>query len=283
MIIPSGTGPVAFNLGDHNVMYFQTSTQNCLPHIRQDHALAYIYSGKLLVQDGESELTGHDGESIFIRKNHRIRLSMEEREDKNIQILFLMLNRNVLLDFYQKLSSGSIRSSGQHFAESFLKYSGRIDIQSLFLSMVPYLNASRPPGDSVLELKLHEAIYALLATGDGIESVLFDFADPWKIDILDFLSKNYRYNLSIKEFALYTGRSVAAFKRDFKKISELTPQRWLTKKRLETARQQLHEGKKVSDVYLDLGFVSLSHFSTAYKKEYGVSPTRMMHAQRMGL
>ncbi len=282
MIIPLKEEPVAFNLGDNNVMYFQTSTQDCLPHIRHDHTLVYIYSGKISVQDGENELTGQDGDSIFIRKNHRVRLSMEEGEDKKTQILFLLLNRNVLMNFYHKLSKRKLRSSGRNFTESFLKHSGRADIQSLFLSMIPYLNASRQPGSQVLELKLHEAVYALLATGKGIESVLFDFATPWKIDILDFLNKNYTYNLSINEFALYTGRSVAAFKRDFKKISELSPQRWITKKRLETAHQQLNEGKKVSEVYLDLGFASLSHFSTAYKKEYGISPNKMIHTHRIG-
>ncbi len=281
MTIPPNTRTAAFNLGDYNVMYFQASSQQCLPHIQLDHSLAYVYSGRLIVHDGESELTGHTGDSIFIRKNHRIRLAMEE--DKGIQILFLILDRNVLLEFYQQLcKDGHIQHGEQRFTASFVKLSGRIDVDSLFLSMAPYLGASEQPSDPVLRLKLHEAIHALLATGKGIESVLFDFAAPWKIDILDFLHKNYMYNLSIKEFARYTGRSVASFKRDFNKISEWTPQRWITKKRLETAHRLLNEGKKVSDVYLDLGFTSLSHFSTAYKKEYGVSPTGMAHTQRVG-
>lgn len=52
---------------------------------------------------------------------------------------------------------------------------------------------------------------------------LFDFTDPWKIDILGFMEKNYAYDLTIEDIAHYTGRSLATFKRDFKKVSDLSP------------------------------------------------------------
>jgi len=57
--------------------------------------------------------------------------------------------------------------------------------------------------------------------------ILFDFFDPWKIDLMEFMNRNYQYPLSLSEFAKYTGRSLATFKRDFAKFSPLTPQKWL--------------------------------------------------------
>ena len=42
-----------------------------------------------------------------------------------------------------------------------------------------------------------------------------------KIDLLEFMEKNYAYDLTIEDIAHYTGRSLAAFKRDFRKISDL--------------------------------------------------------------
>jgi AraC-like DNA-binding protein len=95
-----------------------------------------------------------------------------------------------------------------------------------------------------------------------------------KIDILNYLNENYMYDLSMEDIASYTGRSLAAFKRDFGKISAIPPQKWLIQKRLEKARRKIeHDGKKVSDVCFEVGFKNLSHFSTAFKREYGVSPT----------
>ncbi len=82
--------------------------------------------------------------------------------------------------------------------------------------------------------------------------------------------------LSMEQIASFTGRSLATFKRDFKKISSLTPQKWLIKKRLEMAYIKLkEEGKKVQDVYMEVGFKNPSHFSTAFKKQYGISPTEV--------
>lgn len=120
-----------------------------------------------------------------------------------------------------------------------------------------------------------EAIYAMLEQSDNFYPILFDFADPWKIDILEFLNKNYMDDLSIEEIAAYTGRSLSTFKRDFKNISNLSPQKWLTKKRLEVAYQKLKEGKKVQEVYVEVGFKNPSHFSTAFRREYGIPPTEV--------
>ena len=80
--------------------------------------------------------------------------------------------------------------------------------------------------------------------------------------------------LSMEEMAYYTGRSLATFKRDFKKVSELTPQKWLIHRRLEAARDLiLKGGRKVSEICYDVGFKNLSHFSKLYKEMYGMAPT----------
>jgi AraC-like DNA-binding protein len=116
----------------------------------------------------------------------------------------------------------------------------------------------------------------LLNSSEQFYPILFDFADPWKIDLLEFLNENYMQELSMEQIATFTGRSLATFKRDFKKISSLTPQKWLIKKRLEMAYIKLkEEKKKAQEVYIEVGFKNLSHFSTAFKKQYGIPPTEI--------
>lgn len=105
-------------------------------------------------------------------------------------------------------------------------------------------------------------------------ATLFDFNEPWKIDILDFMNHNYMCKLSVEELAHYTGRSLATFKRDFKKISDLTPEKWLIRKRLEVAYNMMQKGDmKIADIYTQVGFKNRSHFSSAFKKQYGIPPT----------
>lgn len=59
-------------------------------------------------------------------------------------------------------------------------------------------------------------------------------------------------------------------------MSELTPEKWLMRKRLEVAYHLLkEERRKVVDVYAEVGFKNSSHFSTAFKKRYGIPPTAL--------
>lgn len=91
--------------------------------------------------------------------------------------------------------------------------------------------------------------------------------------LLPFMEANYTQDMTLEEFATYTGRSLATFKRDFAKLSDLSPEKWLIRKRLDKAYEMLRDGKlKPSEVYYEVGFKNRSHFSIAFKRQFGVSP-----------
>jgi AraC-like DNA-binding protein len=142
--------------------------------------------------------------------------------------------------------------------------------------MLPYFNSPVAPAPEIIKLKLTEGAYVLLNTDKNFYSALFDFSEPWKIDIFTYLNENYMYDLSMEEIASFTGRSLASFKRDFKKISNLPPQKWLIEKRLNVAFDKIrNEHRKASDVCFEVGFKTLTHFSKAFKKQFGYPPTRI--------
>ena len=67
--------------------------------------------------------------------------------------------------------------------------------------------------------KLEEAIHILLEQEDSLEQCLFDFADPGKTDLREFMLRNYMFNIPINKFAELTGRSLSTFQRDFFRYS----------------------------------------------------------------
>lgn len=158
--------------------------------------------------------------------------------------------------------------------ESVVKLPRRPEIESLFSSMIPYFDPSVEPKEDLMRLKLKEELLVLLHMNERFAPTVFDFTQPWKIDILDFLNQNYMYEFTLEELAHFTGRSLATFKRDFKKVSELTPQKWLIRKRLEVAFEKMKStGAKVQQVHADVGFKNASHFTTAFKKQFGIPPS----------
>lgn len=75
------------------------------------------------------------------------------------------------------------------------------------------------------EIKDAEGLYTILNTDISLYASLFDFVDQWKIGIMDFMEKNYKNELTMKEMAYYTGRNLSTFKRDFSLVSNLTPEK----------------------------------------------------------
>lgn len=150
-------------------------------------------------------------------------------------------------------------------------------LNGLFSSLEQYFDAQQYPSKMLMEAKMEEAVFMLLQLHPELTRTLFDFTETWKIDLKEFMDKNYKCDLTIEQFAHYSGRSLSSFKKDFAQIFHLTPSRWIVRRRLEEAHHLIEKfGKKPSEVYWEVGFKNLSHFSTAFKKEYGVSPSAMV-------
>jgi len=150
-------------------------------------------------------------------------------------------------------------------------------LKGYFQSVVPYV---RNPSDTITNeigiLKAKEAVKLLIHSMPELSNLLFDFSEPHKIDLEKFMLSHFHYNRPVKEFAELTGRSLAGFKRDFQKIFDMAPRQWLQEKRLMEARNLIeNRNKKPSAIYLDLGFESLSHFSTSFKKKFGRTPSEL--------
>jgi AraC-like DNA-binding protein len=253
---------------------FSDYSEKCI-HATPEHTLVYLYSGEQVIEDRNKKITLKAGECAFIRRNHRLTMYKNSIGEELYKGISLTFKRHLLREFYSRMNKADIPKKIPVREDNVFKIEPRADITSLFQSLTPYFDEDVKPTEGVVNLKLQEGIYALLNNAEFFYPVLFDFTEPWKVDMLEFLGENYMDDLTMEQISAYTGRSLATFKRDFKKISSLSPQKWLIKKRLEVAYTKLKEGKKIQEVYVEVGFKNPSHFSTAFKKQYGISPTEV--------
>ena len=252
---------------------FSDYSEKCI-HATPEHVLVYLYSGEQVIEDRNRKITLQAGECAFIRRDHRLKMYKNSKGEELYKGISLTFKRSVLREFYSKMDKTEVPKNVAVSDDYVFKLQPSPDLKSLFQSLTPYFDSNIKPTEGVTHLKLLEGIYALLNNNEQLYPILFDFAEPWKIDLLEFLNENFADELTMEQIASFTGRSLATFKRDFKKISNLTPQKWLIKRRLEMAYIKLkEEGKKVQDVYIEVGFKNPSHFSTAFKKQYGKPPT----------
>lgn len=264
---------VIFNYNNVFYSFFYDDTSGCT-HRSREFAMNYVYSGEMVVDNGHERIHVGKGECVFIPRDHHITLYKRTCDGERYCGIFLMFTRAFLKEMYDKFGRREIPADMPKLDSGVIKLPRTAEIASLFASMTPYFDPEVKPHDDFMQLKLQEGLLALLHIDRRFAPTLFDFNEPWKIDILDFMNRNYMYEFTVEELAHYTGRSLATFKRDFKKVSDLTPEKWLIRKRLEVAYALMKEGgRKIADVYTEVGFKNQSHFSSAFKKLYGVAPS----------
>ena len=81
--------------------------------------------------------------------------------------------------------------------------------------------------------------------------------------------------LTIDELAFLCNMSVSSFKRHFVSLYKTSPKKYFTGNRMSKAKRMLDLKKTPSEIYHELGYESLSSFSTEFKKYFGLSPRQL--------
>lgn len=241
--------------------------------IAEEHSIVRVLSGELKVIQFDKTYIFGAGEMLLLPRNRLATLIKEEKDGLPYKAIVIRLTNNVLRAFYEHKKTPIVERFKK---DNLIPLKKSILLDSLFASMLPYFDLEYKLPQNLSELKIQEAITILRSLDKDIDDVLSDFSEPHKINLVEFMEHNYIYNMPIEKFGYLTGRSLTTFKRDFKKAFNTTPQKWLTQKRLELARYQLIEkNRKPIEVFYEVGFENLSHFSFAFKKQFGQSPTEL--------
>ncbi|UKB83453.1 AraC family transcriptional regulator [Chryseobacterium sp. MEBOG06] len=234
------------------------------------NALSMVISGEMELNDGEYRKVFRSGDVYLVRKNQLLKFLKRPGEEMGFKSLSIRFDDEMLKDMrreedfviQEEIKSPVFTDLSQvphlkYFMGSLLQYQSLLENKSPELAL----------------LKQKEALLLLFSHDPSLKNVLYDVSEPYKVNLEEFMQKNYHFNVKLDRFAYLTGRSLASFKRDFQKVFGITPGKWLLQRRLQEARYLLEKGKRASDVYLDLGFEDLSHFSFAFKKQFGLPPS----------
>jgi AraC-like DNA-binding protein len=238
-----------------------------VPH----HVLSYTLTGNAEVYLDGRTYSFSDGDFHFTRRNQLARFVKYPPPGGEYRSVAIMIDEDTLRSIGKEQD---LHMDQPYTGEGMLRLKPHPLLINYVESLKPYMNEAAPISKGLITLKAKEAIMLLLETNPVLKDVLFDFSAPGKIDLEAYMNGHFRFNVEMKRFAYLTGRSLATFKRDFEKIFHTSPSRWLQQRRLKEAWYLLKErGMKASDVYLEVGFEDLSHFSYSFKKTFGVPPS----------
>ena len=88
-----------------------------------------------------------------------------------------------------------------------------------------------------------------------------------------YIEKNLDSDISVFNLAKLAGYSENHFRVQFKKITDMSPLKYVNLKKVDAAREMLMDNKKsITEIAFDLGFSSCQYFSTFFKKQTSFTP-----------
>ena len=97
---------------------------------------------------------------------------------------------------------------------------------------------------------------------------------PRKLNrIMEKIEEDLAVDLSLSQLADLGGLSIPHFCRAFKQTTGCPPYAFIIRRRIERAKESLrYSDMPITNIALDCGFSSSSHFTNAFRREVGMSP-----------
>ncbi|NIJ54462.1 helix-turn-helix domain-containing protein [Dyadobacter arcticus] len=269
-----------FNCGQSLITAFNCPMEARLMKTRfadlwtQYNYLFYVIDGEKTWHTARGSYHIQKDSCVFVRKGGFI---LEQLMDTGFCVMLFFIPDQFICDTLYSRTKPLQKYEQQHEPVMLLESSEML--QGFFLSMSAYFAGMEDPDPSLLELKFKELV--LNIADNAVNKDLLSYFctllhRPQAILLQRVMEDNFCYNLKLDVYAELSNRSLSAFKRDFEKIFNCTPGKWLLEKRLQYALHLLsNQHKTVGEAAFESGFESASHFSRAFKTRFGKGPAAM--------
>lgn len=230
------------------------------------------------LMEGQKEVFGRTN-SIHVENNSFLlmesgRCLMTEKlssEQKSYRSMLLFFSNDDIFNFIRK---HDIAANPVLNEKSVYSFCYDAFIKSYLQSVIEISKLPKAKQNKLLPLKLDEILlYLVDAYGSGFLMSMMHQNNQKDQKLIAVVEANKLNKLSIKELAFLCNMSVSTFKRAFVKNYKQPPIKWFQDQRLEYASILLkQEQKRPSDIYLDIGYDTLSSFIQAFKSKYGQTP-----------
>ena len=232
----------------------------------------YITGGKRVHRQSKTWVL-EKGSLMFIKKGGFIQELYLDEGTTAISFYIADEYLKKLTQDFRQFYRGKLISD--HSAESIITVDVNETTTGIIQTLINFFSLPMLPGEVVWEERFQEFFYTLLVNPENkpLLAYLNNLTDRPRTSLYEVMYANYMYHLSLNEYAQIANRSLATFKREFKKLFHETPALWLIQKRLDYALILLNTTEKpIADIVFESGFENNSHFSRVFKDRFGISP-----------
>lgn len=235
--------------------------------------LVNVVTGKKTWRTADATWEAKRGDSLFFKKGAAI---VDQHFEVDFCLLMFFIPDQVVRSIVQEVvgSLKPIPSKVKPIASA-AWVENDMALTAFLQSMRSYFSAEEKPSEPLLRLKLKELVISILTSGKNPELAAYfrQMGECEAPSVAEIMEENFRFNLSLEEYARLCHRSLSSFKREFQAAFQESPGKWLLGKRLDHAASLLRNSQQnVTAIAFESGFEDVSHFSRVFKKRFEVSP-----------
>ena len=245
------------------------------------HAFTFVQSGELKIRTEEGQVYRiKPGELVFLPKSLYMISDIIPRKEKFKAIVFF-IEDDVIDEF---LDFNLVKSSSKDLVQTLWVAKDSEPIQMFTDTLIKLFVDAESDSHKVTRYKLMELLHILKNTvgGELFLEMLNQAQKRDRIPLKKFMRKHYSKPLKIEDYAHLTGRSIASFHRDFKRVYKVSPKSWLIEQRLEKAKKLIQKDLQttITQIAFSSGYENIPHFIKAFQKRYGISPKQYQMQER---
>jgi len=237
--------------------------------------IVHVVTGKKTWHTTDGSFPAEAGQSLYFKKGAAI---VEQFFNEEFCLLLFFIPddfiRSVVKEYIEELDKPFEKIIAN---ESTIRINNDVALNVFYQSMLSYFSGIERPSEALLKLKLKELILSILVSKNNptLSNYFKSIANREIPLVSEIMENNFRYNLSLENYAELCHRSLSSFKRDFQKQYNESPGKWLLNKRLEYSSVLIRNNNmSISQIVFESGFEDISHFSRSFKTKFGISPTQ---------
>ena len=255
----------------HNII---TKAQGKQTGFLTEHTLFFVLQGQKMFHFDHHTVTVNGDELILVKRGI---YSISEFIPDNgcFEALMIFIPDKLLKRI--AFESASHKTGGKGNISPFVLVKSNKFLNYFRSQYMHYFSDDLAQKERLLQLKLQEVFMLLESTTarHEIAEFLASCLNKDKIDIEYIVRAHLLRPLTLADFAKLSMRSLASFKRDFKKQFQTSPRQWINRQRVTHAKTLLQAtNKAVSEIAFECGFENVSHFIRVFKKEFRCTPNK---------
>lgn len=234
----------------------------------------YMIEGSMLSYDARGVHKISDKEAITKNCGSYVQKYITSEKSDKCEAIAVYLYPDLLREIYKDEVPSFITSVNNNVPKKLI---GNKLIEQFMNTLVLFFEDPEAIDEELGILKIKELIMILLRSEDhkSIQQLLSEIFSPVNIKFQEAIQKNILNPLSVDQLAFICNMSISTFKREFKKVYEQTPARYIKEKRLEHAASLLLcNDQSITSITFDSGFQDVTTFSDSFQKKYGIAPSK---------